>query len=105
MNPSPGEVFVIDLGIAGKVRPAVVLSRYDPSRPIAPVILAAITTQNRGSAYEVSIGKPPFLREKSWINVQSLQAIDPREFIRKLGTITADQLAETREALRYIFEL
>ncbi len=32
MNPKPGEVWLVDLGLAAKTRPAVIVSRYDPLR-------------------------------------------------------------------------
>lgn len=70
MNPVPGELYPVDLGVAGKVRPAVIVSREDPDSPRALAICAPLTTQNRGSAYEVALGKLKFLDKESWINVQ-----------------------------------
>jgi len=49
MNPKPGEIYLIDLGMTGKVRPAVVISRDDPNSPRAICIFAPITSENRGS--------------------------------------------------------
>ena len=51
----------MDLGLAAKVRPAVVVSRYDLDSPRALALLVLLTTENRGSDYEVSLGKPRFL--------------------------------------------
>ncbi|MCC5642224.1 type II toxin-antitoxin system PemK/MazF family toxin [Nostoc sp. CHAB 5824] len=53
MNPKPGEVWLVNLGLAAKTRPVVVVSRYDPTPPRALVLYVPITTQNRGSTYEV----------------------------------------------------
>lgn len=50
MNPVVGELYFVDLGVVGKVRPAVVVSREDPDGPRAIAICAPLTTQNRGSA-------------------------------------------------------
>ena len=61
MRTRPGEVYRVDLGIAGKVRPMVVVSREDPDAPRALAICAPVTTAYRGSEYEVDIGKPRFL--------------------------------------------
>jgi len=74
-------VYIVNLGMAAKIRPAVVLSRFDPARPLAQVSLAPITTQYRGSQYEVPLGRPSFLREDSWVNVQSVAP----ETLAKLG--------------------
>jgi mRNA interferase MazF len=49
MNPKPGEVWLVDLGLSAKTRPVVIVSRYDPNPPRALVIYVPLTTQNRGS--------------------------------------------------------
>lgn len=38
MNLKPGEIWLVDLGLAAKMRPVVILSRYDPNPPRALVI-------------------------------------------------------------------
>jgi hypothetical protein len=35
MNPTPGELYLVDLGVVGKVRPAGVISREDAESPRA----------------------------------------------------------------------
>jgi mRNA interferase MazF len=105
MNPVPGELYLVDLGIAGKVRPAVVVSREDADSPRAIAICAPLTTQNRGSAYEVALGKLKFLDKESWINVQGLMGVGHEKLTRKLGRISADQLDQVKTALRFAFDL
>jgi mRNA interferase MazF len=105
MDPRSGEVYVVDLGIAGKVRPAVVVSRYDPDRPLALVTIAPVTSQNRGSAYEVALGLPMFLRENSWVNVQAISSVDPRQFQRKIGSLNKSQMEKLHAALAYLLEI
>ena len=36
MTPKPGEAYMIDLGLAGKLRPAVILSREDLNKRVCP---------------------------------------------------------------------
>lgn len=55
MKTEPGQVFQVDLGIAGKLRYFVVVSRDDSDPPRALALCVPITTQNRGSAYEVEL--------------------------------------------------
>jgi mRNA interferase MazF len=105
MDPRPGEVYVVNLGMAGKIRPAVVLSRFDPDRPLALVSLAPITSQYRGSQYEISLGMPSFLREDSWVNVQCVAPIDHHDQGRKLGNLTGEQMRKIKEALAYLSDL
>ncbi len=64
MSPHPGEVWLADLGLAAKTRPVVILSRHDPDAPRALTIYVPLTTQNRGSKYEVELPRPHFLRDK-----------------------------------------
>ena len=105
MNPAPGELYLVDLGMVGKVRPAVILSREDADSPRAVAICAPLTTQNRGSAYEVPLGKLKFLDKESWINVQGLMSVGHERLIRKLGRVNASQLEEVRAALRFVLDL
>lgn len=53
MNSKLGEVWLADLGIAAKTRPILIVSCNDPDPPRALVIYVPLTTQNRGSLYEV----------------------------------------------------
>ena len=71
MAAKQGEVWLADLGLAAKTRPVVILSRDDPQAPRALVTYIPLTTQNRGSPYEIKLGNLRFLKELSGANVQS----------------------------------
>ena len=43
---SSGEVWLADLGLAGKVRPVVVVSRHDPDAPRVLTLYVSLSTQN-----------------------------------------------------------
>jgi len=105
MSPRPGEIYLIDLGFVGKVRPAVVVSREDPDSARAIALCAPLTTQDRQSPYEVSLGKLKFLDKTSWVNVQGLSATGHEKLLRRLGAVTQSQLAEIRQALRCVLDL
>ena len=105
MMTKPGEVYRVDLGIGGKVRFMVVVSREDANAPRALSVCAPITTKYRGSAYEVKVGKLRFLREISYVNVQGVQAIQHHELSRPVGRLPESIMIEIRKALRYVFEL
>ena len=105
MNPIPGELYLVDLGMVGKVRPAVVISREDPESSRALAICAPLTTENRGSGYEVSLGKLKFLDSESWVNVQGLMSLGHEKLIRRLGRLNAPQLAQIKTALRFALDL
>lgn len=105
MSPEPGEVYRVDLGMAGKVRYFVVVSRRDDNPPRALAICVPITTQNRGSDYEVELPRVRFLREQSYANVQGLQAVQFHELNGPVGRFTAPTMDAIRDALRYAMEL
>ena len=105
MRPAPGELYLVDLGVAGKVRPAVVVSRQDERMPRAIVVVAPLTTQYRGSSYEVSLGKLKFLDKESWINVQGLTSLGQHTLGRRLGKLSPDQMDHLRSAIRYLLDL
>jgi len=105
MVTSPGEVYLVDLGLAAKARPMLVVSRKDADAPRALAICTPITTLYRDSDYEVSIGRPRFLNESSYVNVQGLQAIQYHELKKRLGTISEDQMVSIRKSLAFALDL
>ena len=105
MTPEPGEVYRVDLGIAGKVRYFVVVSRSDAYPPRALALCVPITTQNRGSKYEVELPRVRFLRELSHANVQGLQAVQFHELDGPVGRFPAPTMNLIRDALRFAMEL
>jgi len=99
-DPRQGEVGLADMGLAGKRRPVVVL--LDDSLPVerALIIQVPITTQNRGSVLEISLGHLPFLDAASVANVEAIGALPRARFERRLGELSADDLARIKTAVR-----
>jgi mRNA interferase MazF len=91
-------VWLVDLGLAAKVRPCVVLSVPAEIKDRALVTLVAHTTSPRGSRFETS-SKVRFLRAGAF-DAQNLVTIPFAKLIRKLGTLPADQFASVEEAVR-----
>ena len=105
MTTRPGQVYRIDLGIGGKIRMVVVVSLADPDAPRALTLCVPITTAYRESAYEVELPSRSFLRQKSYANVQGLQAVQDHELEGPIGFIPDEALERIRRAPRYILEL
>jgi mRNA interferase MazF len=105
ISPSPGEVWKVDLGIAGKVRWHVIVSRRDSDAPRALCLGVPITTRFRNSPYEVALGKLPFLREESFANVQGLTALEWIDLQTCSGILPQPLLEKIRAALRFTLEL
>lgn len=105
MRTKPGEVWLADLGLAAKTRPVLIVSREDDDPPRALVIHVPMTTQNRGSRYEIDLGKLPFLREASFVNVQGIASVPTVRLERKLGQMPPELLEKVKAALRYALDL
>ena len=88
--PERGEVWQVDFGITQKVRPALVVSvpYADADRALIGVI--PHTTATRGSQFEVVVATR-FLSEGAFL-LQGVQALPPKYFLRRLGTLTPEQL-------------
>lgn len=105
MSIKLGEVYRADLGMVGKVRPVVIVSREDPNRPRDLVLAVPLTTQNRGSQYEVPMPRVRFLREISVANVQGLQPFRPAELEGPLGRFEPSAMEALKAALRWALDL
>ena len=97
-NPNRGEVWLVDLGYAAKVRPCLVLSIPALDEDRALVTLVAHTTSPRSSRFEVDI-KVKFLRAGVF-DAQNLVTIPHAKLIRKLGALTASQVSEVENMVR-----
>jgi mRNA interferase MazF len=98
-NPSRGEVWLVDLGLAAKVRPCLVLSvsRIGPNERVLATLVAH-TTSPRGSRFEVSVGVR-YLKAGVF-DAQNLVTVPHAKLIRRLGDLPADQLAHVEKAVR-----
>jgi len=104
MTTEPRQVYLLDLGMAAKTRPMVVVSQRDDAAPRALAVCAPITTSTRESEYEVSIGKPKFLHEASYVKVQGLQAIQHHELKRVSGRLPDRDLQAVMGAIKWLFD-
>lgn len=105
MHPRPGEVWLADLGIAAKTRPVVVVSRHDEDPPRVLVIYVPLTSEDRGSQYEVKMPKLPFLRLEGVANVQGIASLPQRRLERRLGTLPQGVMEQVKNTLRFAMDL
>ncbi len=99
MNPCHGEVWLVDMGMAGKTRPAVVLIADNVNVPRSLIIHIPITRQNRGSELEVPLGHLPFLDPESVANVQAIGSLPSVRFEKRLGVVPQEDLKRVKAAL------
>ncbi len=105
MIPKLGEVWMVDMGMAGKIRPAVVVLDENVTTERSLVIHVPVTSQNRGTALEVSLGHLRFLTPESVANVQAIGSLPKTRFERRLGTLPPGDLERIRQAMRLAFGL
>jgi mRNA interferase MazF len=93
-----GEVWLVDLGMAAKVRPALVLSIPAGDEDRALVTLVPHTTSVRGSRFEASV--PVGFLKTGAFDAQNLITIPRAKLLRSLGKLNVQQLAAIEAVVR-----
>ncbi len=98
-----GEVWIVDLGMIAKVRPALILST--PFRDDERALYAAIphTTSVRGGRFEINI--PLRFLEAGAFDVQSLGPIRPNMLVRRLGFFPPEHMDRIHGVVKTWLEL
>jgi mRNA interferase MazF len=94
-SPQRGEIWLVDLGLAAKVRPGLVLSVPPNDSDRALATLVPHTTSIRGSRFEVAI-PVSFLRPGGF-DAQGLVTVPHAKLIRRMGRLSLAQLAEVAD--------
>jgi mRNA interferase MazF len=81
----------------GGRRPVLVISgsSYNELRN-EQVIVAAITSRERGLPFHIPVGSESGLRTPSWVQSESVRAISAQRVIRQLGHVRTETLADVR---------
>jgi mRNA interferase MazF len=96
--PSRGEVWLVDLGMVQKARPALILNRAFKESDRALISVIPHTTSLRGSDLEVQINVP-FLKAGAFL-VQDPVTVPAVKAERFLGTLSPQQLALVEDGVR-----
>ena len=84
-NFERGDVVLVDLVIAAKTRPCVVISVRQPDRERAMCVVVPMTTEARGGACEVKFPKPAWLKQPSVVNVLGIAGVDHSRILRRIS--------------------
>jgi mRNA interferase MazF len=94
-----GDIWMVDLGIAAKVRPCLLLTDYPATEELALITVLPHTTALRGSRWEVSL-QINFLQVGAF-HLQQIQSVPVSFLMRRLGVLSdsdynliLDKLAE-----------
>ena len=93
-----GEIWLVDLGMVAKIRPALVLSVPPSDVDRALVTVIPHTTSIRGSSAEVAVNST-FLKPGAF-DAQNLITIPQAKLIRKLGEPATSDLQRVEQAVR-----
>ena len=94
---NPGEVWLVDFGMAAKVRPALLLTGNPADDELDLVTVLLHTTALRGNRWELNIPKS-FLKPGVF-HLQQVQTISTVKLERRLGALTAEEVRQVRDAL------
>ena len=97
--PQRGELWLVDLGMAAKVRPAVVLSIPANDVDRALVTIVPHTTSPRQSRFEVAVAVP--VLRPGVFDAQNLITIPHAKLVRRLGRLAASQFLAVETGVRY----
>jgi mRNA interferase MazF len=95
--PERGEVWLVDFGVTAKIRPALVMSVPYEDNDRALIGVIPHTTNTRGSQFEIAVALH-FLKEGAFM-VQGIPSFPRKFFLRKLGSLSANQLREVEQGL------
>jgi mRNA interferase MazF len=97
-SPDRGAVWLVNLGLAAKTRPCLILSVPAGPQDRALATLVAHTTSPRGSQFEVAVSAR-FLKPGVF-DAQNLVTVPHAKMVRKLGDLPPDQFAAVEGAVR-----
>jgi mRNA interferase MazF len=101
--PNRGEVWLVDLGMAEKVRPALIINVPFADSDRALYTVVPRTTALRGSRFEIAV-EVPSLKPGAFL-VQNPVTIPPPRLVRMLGKLTEMQMAAVEVGIKDWFGL
>ena len=94
---NPGEVWMVDFGLAAKVRPALLLTGNPAVEELDLVTVLLHTTSLRDNHWELPIPKP-FLKPGAF-HLQQVQSVSTVRLERRLGVLSDEEMNRVLDAL------
>lgn len=109
---SRGEVWLVDLNPTrgheqAGTRPALVVSADEFNHgPAGLVIVAPMTTRERGIPLHVSVDPPEVgLDRRSFIKCEDVRSVSEQRLVRRFGVVSPETLALVADRLRIVLDL
>ena len=90
MIPKAGEVWMVDLGLAAKVRPCLLLTDWPADDELALVTVLAHTTSLRGGRWELEI--PISFLKPGAFHLQQIHSVPTAKLERRLGILSEAEM-------------
>lgn len=87
----PGDIWIVDLGMAAKVRPCLILTQQPRLNELDVFTVVAHTTAVRGNHWEIPILKP-FLDPDGAFDVQRIVTVAAVKLERRIGELSPDEM-------------
>ena len=101
---SRGDV-IVNLGMAAKIRPCVVVSVNKPDSQRNMSVVVPMTREIRGGECEIRFSKPAWLRQESVVNVLGIAGVDNSKIERRISKFPADKMTEIEIVLKRLLGL
>lgn len=101
--PQRGDVWLVDLGMAAKIRPCLVISSRIGENDRALITLVPHTTSTRGTQFEAAVSAH-FLKSGAF-DAQGLVTVPVNRGIRKLGHLNREEMRAVEAAVCRWLEL
>ena len=95
--PQRGEVWLVDLGLAAKIRPCLVLGVPQADEDRALITAVPHTPAVRGTRYEISI-PVRFLRDGAF-DAQGIVTVSKVRLMRRMGNLSSSQLKMVQDGV------
>jgi mRNA-degrading endonuclease toxin of MazEF toxin-antitoxin module len=107
VNPSRGEVWLVDFGDQGEARPVVVVSADRLNESAAGVVIVVpCTTVRRALASHVELEPARTgLDEVVFAKVEDVKSVAGRRFVRRVGSVGVEAMLELSRVLRFLLDL
>jgi len=96
-RPKRGEVWIVDLGLAAKFRPCLLLTDFPADDELALATVVPYTTALRGNRWE-HVCQKNFLQQGAF-HLQQIQSVSIAKFVRRLGALSSDEMSTIAERL------
>src|SRR5688572_12293908 len=97
-RPKRGEVWMVDLGLAAKARPCLLVTDWPKDDELAMITIVAHTTTLRQIPWEIPIPKS-FLQQGAF-HLQQIHSVPTAKLIRRMGDLTREEFGAIATQLK-----